>query len=207
MTGLSRHQQKTLRGRWGIPERARLSGPSPTSLTRFTHSPRARGEAAPFAAFCRVYGTLLPGNLARVPRARLLTLEPGERLCPTCEVFRACFPHCEFDLEALLSLVIEIARNKAVRLHRCPSCSAPTIIDRLAPNRSTCAHAGDHKCNGRPHSRRPRAANVRIEGCRSARSSPPLPQRKDKQLPAQLCVVSEKTESYLGFVPKHMKSR
>lgn len=140
MTGLSRHQQETLRRRWGIPDRARLRGPSPTSLARFTRSPRARSEAAVLATFCRVYGALLPGNLARMPRARLLTLELGERLCPTYEAFRACFPQCEFELEELLSLVIGIAKNKIIGLDRCPSCSATTIIDRLAPNRSTCAH-------------------------------------------------------------------
>lgn len=154
MTGLSRHQQETLRRRWGIPERARLRGPSPTSLVRFTRSPRARSEAAVLAAFCRVYGALLPGNMARVPRARLLTLELGERLCPTYEAFRACFPQCVFELEELLSLVIGIAKNKIIGLDRCPSCSATVIVDRLGPNRPTCSYCQQSHLERPPNSQK-----------------------------------------------------
>ena len=140
MTGLSRHQQETLRKRWGIPDQARLRGPSPTSLARFTHSPRARNEGATLVAFCRVYGALLPRNLASARWARLPDLELGERLCATYEAFRACLPRCEFELEELLSLLIAIAKSKTLGLGRCTSCSATVLIDRLGPNRPSCSH-------------------------------------------------------------------
>jgi hypothetical protein len=91
MTSLSRHQQETLRRRWRVAEETRRRGPSPTSLDRFTHSPRARSEGAALVTFCHIYGLLPLGNIAGAPRRKLLTLELGERLCDTYEAYRgAC---------------------------------------------------------------------------------------------------------------------
>jgi hypothetical protein len=138
MTSLSRHQQERLRWRWRIPEATRRRGPSPSSLDRFTHSPRARAEGASLAAFCRYYGLLPLSN--RVTRGKLLTLELGERLCDTYEAYRACLPRLELEIEELLSLVLGIAENHVIGLARCESCSGTVIIDRLAPNRPSCVH-------------------------------------------------------------------
>jgi hypothetical protein len=140
MTSLSRHQQETLRRRWRITEETRRRGPSPSSLDRFTHSPRARAEGACLAAFCRNYGLLPLGNIAGVPRRKLLTLELGERLCDTYETYRACFPRSELEIEELLSLVLAVGENEVIGLGRCTSCSGTVLIDRLAPHRATCAH-------------------------------------------------------------------
>lgn len=139
MTSLSRHQQERLRWRWRIPEATRRRGPSPSSLDRFTHSPRARAEGASLPAFCRNYG-LLYGNIPGIPRRKLLTLELGERLCDTYETYRACFPRSELEIEELLSFVLGIAENEIIQLGRCISCSGTVLIDRLAPHRPTCAH-------------------------------------------------------------------
>lgn len=140
MTSLSRHQQEALRARWGVPEQMRRRGPSPSSLSRFTHSPRARSEGAVVAGFCRTYGLLPLGSAAGVPRRKLLTLELGERLCDTYESYRGCFPWSKFEIEELLSFAIGIAANEAIGLGRCDSCSGTVIIDRLAPHRPACAH-------------------------------------------------------------------
>jgi hypothetical protein len=140
MTSLSRHQQEALRARWGVPEETRRRGPSPSSLSRFTHSPRARSEGAVVAGFCRTYGLLPLGSAAGVPRRKLLTLELGERLCDTYESYRGCFPWSKFEIEELLSFAIGIAANEAIGLGRCDSCSGTVIIDRLAPHRPACAH-------------------------------------------------------------------
>lgn len=140
MTSLSRHQQETLRRRWRVTEETRRRGPSPTSLDRFTHSPRARSEGAALVTFCRIYELLPLGDIAGVPRRKLLTLELGERLCDTYEAFRGCLPRCELEIEELLSFVLGIAENEAVGLGRCTFCSGTVIIDRLAPQRPTCAH-------------------------------------------------------------------
>lgn len=140
MTSLSRHQQETLRRRWCITEETRRRGPSPTSLDRFTHSPRARAEGASLAAFCRIYGLLPLGNIVGVPRRKLLTLELGERLCDTYETYSACFPRSELEIEQLLSFVLGVAENEVIGLGRCTSCSGTVLIDRLAPHRPTCAH-------------------------------------------------------------------
>lgn len=140
MTSLSRHQQETLRWRWRITEETRRRGPSPTSLDRFTHSPRARAEGASLAAFCRIYGLLPLGNIAGVPRRKLLSLEFGERLCDTYDTYRACFPRSELEIEQLLSFVLGVAENEVIGLGRCESCSGTVLIDRLAPHRATCTH-------------------------------------------------------------------
>lgn len=140
MTSLSRHQQEALRRRWGITEDTRRRGPSPTSLGRFTHSPRARSEGAVLAIFCRIYGLLTLASRAGIPRRKLLTLEFGEHLCDTYESYRACFPWVRLKFEELLSFAIGIARNEVIGVGRCDSCSGTVIIDRLAPHRSSCAH-------------------------------------------------------------------
>lgn len=140
MTSLSRHQQEALRQRWGITEETRRRGPSPSSLSRFTHSPRARSEGAVLAAFCRIYGLPPLGSLAGLSRRKLLTLEFGERLCDTYESYRACFPWSKFEIEELLSFAIAIAANEVIGLGRCESCSGTVILDRLAPHMPTCAH-------------------------------------------------------------------
>lgn len=140
MTSLSRHQQEALRQRWGVTEDTRRRGPSPSSLGRFTHSPRARSEGAVLAAFCRIYGLLPLASPAGLPRRKLLTLELGERLCDTYETYRACFPRSELEIEELLSFVLGIAENEVIALGRCTSCSGTVLVDRLAPHRPTCAH-------------------------------------------------------------------
>ena len=140
MTSLSRHQQEALRQRWGVTEDTRRRGPSPSSLGRFTHSPRARSEGAVLAGFCRIYGLLPLGSPAGLPRRKLLTLEFGERLCDTYESYRGCFPWSEFEIEELVSFAIGIAANEVIGLGRCESCSGTVIMDRLASHRPTCAH-------------------------------------------------------------------
>lgn len=139
MTSLSRHQQAALRQRWGVTEDTRRRGPSPTSLGRFTHSPRARSEGAVLAVFCRIYGLLLENRPVQ-PRRKLLTLEFGERLCDTYESYRACFPWVKLEIEELLSFAIGIAANEVIGVGRCDSCRGTVIIDRLAPQRPSCGH-------------------------------------------------------------------
>lgn len=140
LTSLSRHQQEALRLRWGVTEDTRRRGPSPHSLRRFTHSPRARSEGAVLAVFCRIYGLLPLGNVAGTSRRKLLTLEFGERLCDTYESYGGCFPWSKFEIEELLSFAIGIAANQVIGLGRCESCSGTVIMDRLAPHRPSCAH-------------------------------------------------------------------
>lgn len=140
ITSLSRHQQEALRQRWGVTKDTRRRGPSPSSLGRFTHSPRARSEGAVLAVFCRIYGLLPLASRAVGPRRKMLTLEFGERLCDTYESYRACFPWVTLKIEELLSFAIGIATNEVIGLGRCDSCSGTVIIDRLAPHRPTCAH-------------------------------------------------------------------
>ncbi len=136
LTNLSRHQLAQLRHRSCIPEATRHRGPSPRSLVRFTHSPRARAEGAVLAAFCCAY-RVLP---AKALRRGNLTFEFGERLCATYEAYRACFPQSDVTIEELLSLVLGIADNREVSLGYCTLCGGTVLVDRLARACPTCVH-------------------------------------------------------------------
>lgn len=78
--------------------------------------------------------------MAGIPRRKLLTLELGVRLCDTYEAYRGRRPRCELEIGELLTFVLGIAQNEVVGLGRCTFCSGTVIIDRLAPQRLTCAH-------------------------------------------------------------------
>ena len=144
LTNLSRHQLAQLRRRSSIPESTRPRGPSPRSLMRFTHSPRARGDGAALAVFCRAY-SVLP---AQAPRHNRLTLEFGEKLCATYEAYNACFPQAEISIEELLSLVLGIADNREIGLGCCASCGGTMLVDRLACHGATCIHCENQESGG-----------------------------------------------------------
>jgi len=143
LTNLSRHQLAQLRQRCRIPEATRHRGPSPRSLNRFTHSPRARSEGAALAAFCRAYRVLPAQTSGRTVRHNRMTLEFGERLCATYEAYLACFPQSDVEIEELLSLVLGISENGEISLGCCPLCSGTVLIDHLARHGPICMH-----CNG-----------------------------------------------------------
>lgn len=136
LTNLSRHQLAQLRHRSCIPDATRHRGPSPSSLARFMHSPRARGEGAALAAFCRAYH-VLPAKALRRSR---LTLEFGERLCAAYEAYRACFPQADITIEELLTLVLGISDDREIRLGCCALCGSTVLVDRLARRRPTSTH-------------------------------------------------------------------
>ena len=136
LTNLSRHQLAQLRHRSCIPEATRRRGPSPRSLVRFTHSPRARDEGAVLAAFCCAYH-VLP---AKALRRSDLTFDFGKRLCATYEAYRACFPQSDVTIEELLSLVLGIANSREVGLNYCTLCGGTVLVDRLAHACRTCIH-------------------------------------------------------------------
>ena len=136
LTNLSRHQLAQLRQRNRTPEATRHRGPSPRSLVRFTHSPRARSEGAALAAFCRAY-RVLPAHSLRRSR---FTLDFGERLCASYEAYRACFPWTEITIEELLSLVLGLAENREIGLGQCVLCGGTVLVDRLARRDTTCIH-------------------------------------------------------------------
>ena len=138
LTSLSRHQLAALRQRCSIPERLRQRGPSPRSLDRFTHSLQARREGATLAVFCRAYRVLPTRAPDHDSRWRQMTLEFGERLCATYEVYCACFPRSDITLEDLLSLVVGLSDGVQVGLGCCASCGGTALIDRLALNQAKC---------------------------------------------------------------------
>ena len=140
MTSLSTSQQKTLRYAWGFTEDTRHRGPTRTILERFTRSQRARSEGVVLARFCRIHGALMLEDLVGAPRQKPMTPELGERLGRAYEAFRACFPETNLEFDELINFVTSIAKKDGIEVGRCRSCGATMLIDRIAPNRPTCAH-------------------------------------------------------------------
>lgn len=165
MTKFSRHQQKTLRRRWSIATDTRRRGPSPTSVSRFIGSARARCEGGALAAFCRLYGALPPVRTG-VSRDRLLSLEFGERLCHAYAVFTAGFPGCKLNFESTNNLLLSTFSERVIRIGQCCGCGAIVLIDQLAPNTLWCGHCC---ATGRPRARPrpgPRSKGPRATGRR-----------------------------------------
>ena len=137
MTRLTHHQLATLRKRWRITQDMRHRGPSPTSLSVFLHSPRARAEGASLAVACRALHVLpRPGSSAT--RASLFSIEAGERLCEVYEAYRTCFPASDVEFEDVLLLAAGLVDGDAIRLSNCGSCGATILVDLLAMHRGRC---------------------------------------------------------------------
>lgn len=137
-TGLTRERLKTLRREWGIPTGTRHRGPSPTSVSVFFRSPRARSEASLLAMLCRMMGAV---SSTRMPdAARMLpSLDRGERLCDAFEAFRVCLPESQVEFEQVVLLALALAQGDALELGHCKNCDAIILIDRLAVGGSICS--------------------------------------------------------------------
>lgn len=138
-TGLTRERLKSLRREWGVPPESRHRGPSPTSLSVFFRSPRARSEASVIAMLCRMMGAV---SSVRIPDAArfLPSLDRGERLCDAFEAFRAYVPESPIEFEQVVLLALALAQGDALELGRCKNCEGLILIDRLAVSRSVCSY-------------------------------------------------------------------
>lgn len=135
LTGLSRHQQATLRQRWRVPQDLRHRGPPPTSFATFRSNSRIREEAAALAVLwrCAAY----TGNR---PEKKVGAMEFGEQLCEAFEIYPVCLLKCEFEFEHLTLLARGLDEGGAIALSNCGNCEAVILLDLQEPRRYRCVH-------------------------------------------------------------------
>lgn len=138
LTGLSRHQMATLRRRWRVTEDMRHRGPPPRSFAVFWSTLRVRAEAATLAVVWRIHENLCGSSAAAFKQAA--AIEFGERLCDVFEIYLACFPKSELELEHLMLLARGLEDGDAVTLSSCVNCQAAILIDLLGRRRPLCSH-------------------------------------------------------------------
>ncbi|MBL8268545.1 hypothetical protein [Steroidobacter sp.] len=142
LTGLSRHQQATMRRRWQVTTEMRRRGPLPKSFAAFFSTQRTRDEAAVLALLWRLFSSVAPSSSpARAPGR----VEIGECFCDVFEAHLACFRGGTLELDHLLLLSRGLDEAVAVSLARCSGgCEAVMLADLLGPPRrrcSRCQHA------------------------------------------------------------------
>jgi hypothetical protein len=160
LTGLSRHQQETLRKRWGIPQERRRRGEAPTSFASFRSNSRAREEAAALAVIWKCAG------VSRASRQQSQTataaVELGEQLCDAFEIYRACLLKSKFSFEHLDLLARGLEEGGTIALSNCGNCQAVILLDLLEARRNRCSQCQELAKNGESPPP-PRDADVRTE--------------------------------------------
>jgi hypothetical protein len=139
LTGLSRHQMATLRQRWRIGDEMRRRGPPPTSFAVLLSTLRMRAEVAALAVFWKALGSFsrADGLRAHEPASNV---DLGERICDVFEVYLACFPTTELELEHLVLLARGLHEENSIGVAKCSDCKAAMLIDLFGMQRRICSH-------------------------------------------------------------------
>jgi hypothetical protein len=138
LTGLSKHQLATLRQRWRVTQEMRHRGPAPRSFAVFWSTLRLRSEAASLAVFWRVLGSMGAADVSN--HIKFSAVEFGERLCDVFEIYLACFPQSELELEHLALLARGLDQGDAIAISNCTRCEAVILSDLLGMRRHICSH-------------------------------------------------------------------
>ncbi len=106
----------------------RPRGDSPFNIELLLRSPRRRLEAALFAT---IHQELSIQSGAQ-PQAFKPELGAGELVCRAYEAFRERETESVLSIDQAFLVLTTTSRNVEFALGRCPSCTAPMLIDRLA---------------------------------------------------------------------------
>lgn len=137
LTGLSRHQQATLRQRWRVPQVIRHRGPPPTSFATFRANALIREEAAALAVLCKCAGIALASSRSQPMAA---ALDVGEFLCDAFEMYVACLVQSEFEFEHVALLARGLEEGGTIAPSNCGNCGAVILLDLLETRRLRCLH-------------------------------------------------------------------
>jgi len=135
LTGLSRHQQATLRQRWRVPQNIRHRGPLPNSFANFRTNSRVREEAAALAALWRCVA-----HISSRSQAKVSEVECGEQLCDAFEIYLACLLKSEFEFEHLTLLARGLDEASTIALSNCTNCEGVILLDLQETRRYRCSH-------------------------------------------------------------------
>lgn len=137
LTGLSRHQMATLRRRWCVTEDMRLRGPPPRSFALFWSTLRLRSEASALAVFWRILGNISVGTGESLQKPA--AVEVGERICEVFEIYLACFPRSELEIEHLVLIARGLEQGDTIAISGCTHCEAAILVDLLGRRRHLCS--------------------------------------------------------------------
>jgi hypothetical protein len=128
-SGLTLDRLVTLRQSWMPGAEDGFRGPSPTSYQPFFRSALKASQSAIFVGILQMVGF----------KASLPSLDGGEKLCETYEIYREWEPdvHLEFDQAVLLAT--GAIKGEDIELSSCASCACALLQDKRGKARTSCA--------------------------------------------------------------------
>ena len=96
-------------------------------------------RAALLASLFQIAGALSQKR-GKAAADSLPSLEQGELLCDTYELFREWEPAANIDLEQAVLLAVGVVEERSVRLDRCGSCGGAMLVDKLSRNGNRCPY-------------------------------------------------------------------
>ncbi|MEP7245431.1 MAG: hypothetical protein ABI885_17395 [Gammaproteobacteria bacterium] len=127
-----------------IPEgMPRHRGPPPTRFFNFVRSPRLRSEASAIGGLAYAL-SVLPRRPVRDARRVLPSIERGERLCETFELYREVVHDSRLSMDQFILLIISLAEGNSIALDHCTNCHAALLVDRLSVARKLCPACRGH---------------------------------------------------------------
>jgi hypothetical protein len=118
-------------------EARRHRGPSPRRIAAFLRSPALRSEASAIGGLACAL-ELIPRVRLRNARKTLPSLELGERVCYTFELYRHLAPGARFTLDQFFLLVMTLAGSEDLAIGHCTHCHGALLFDQLSTNRRLC---------------------------------------------------------------------
>jgi hypothetical protein len=122
----------------------RHRGPSPRRVAAFLRSPALRSEASAIGGLARAV-ELIPREPLRNAKKTLPSLELGERVCHTFELYQHLVPGARFTLDQFILLVVALAEAQDLIIRHCTDCHGALLVDPLSTSRRqcpTCKRAG-----------------------------------------------------------------
>lgn len=138
----------------------RHRGPPPTAFRPFLRTSSMRTEASALAGLACALEVVPPEPHPNA-RKTLPSIERGERLCHTFELFRTAVPASRLTMDQLILLVLTLAEGKELEVGLCSHCHAAVLFDRLGASRRVCERcrkAGGAQAEKSPGSAESRAA-------------------------------------------------
>lgn len=121
-------------GRIGV---ARHRGPAPKVFTPLLRTSAMRGEASALAGLACALN-LIPSSPVLDARKSLPSVELGERLICTFELYKFIVPSAKLRMDHFILLVVSLAEGQELEVGQCTHCQAAVLRDRLGNARSVC---------------------------------------------------------------------
>ena len=115
----------------------RHRGPPPTAFRPFLRTSSMRSEASALAGLACALEVIPPEPHPNA-RKTLPSVERGERLCHTFELFQIVVRASRLTMDQLILLVLTLAEGKELEVGLCSHCRAAVLFDRLGASPRMC---------------------------------------------------------------------